>query len=170
MVRSGELSPTTGTVAATLSGDTPSGDMPPGDTPPGDMPGVPGGDSADDRSVAGAEGGSGEEAGEEPAMESPSVSNFFDSLTHSLLKVCGDDPAINHKPCCDSLLSPSPPSLSQWQELSPQHTPDDVPQKLLVLAQVILAYKPLSQSLSEAATFFREPMTLLMTYSTEGES
>ena len=41
----------------------------------------------------------------------------------------------------------------------------DVPCKLLSLARVILAAKPLSESLPEATDFFQWPVSVLMAYS-----
>lgn len=52
---------------------------------------------------------------------------------------------------------------SQMQDVN-----SDIPAKLLSLAEVILAAKPLREALQEALEFFQWPVTVLMSYSTEG--
>ena len=44
----------------------------------------------------------------------------------------------------------------------------DVPCKLLSLAEVMLAAKPLTESLTAVVDFFQWPVSVLMAYSTEG--
>ena len=52
---------------------------------------------------------------------------------------------------------------SQMQDVN-----SDVPAKLLSLAEVLLAPKPLREALQEAIEFFKWPVAVLMSYSTEG--
>ena len=97
------------------------------------------------------------------------LEGLFNSLTHSLNKV----------PNISSCLVPGVHFYHtlQWSEMSQsqQSLDSNVPEKLLSLAHVILSYWPLGQtatgtkgSIALVTEFFLDPISLLMTYATEG--
>ena len=104
---------------------------------------------------------------EEPSPSLPLPQQLMDALTAALKKV--SVPFSHLSPLMDYSLSLS--LFGQWREMgeaNPQARHPSVAAKLLSLVHTVLSFIPLHHSLPEAIFFLKQPLSVLMAYSTEG--